>query len=183
MPAQRGFISFGMGEHTPSDRRRVVDVVLRPTVASDVAILFEQQCDPLSNQMAGTRPRDWATFESLWEKILRQSEGVGVVPRAIVVDGEVVGAINVFPQEGMEAIGYWIARSHWGRGIAKRSVAILIAEVSRRPLYARVVVENVASIRALEGNGFVEISRERSEGTDRYVASDTVLFRLGGEMV
>lgn len=159
------------------------DVRLRRTTHEDVAALFEIQLDPAGNELAGTKPRDRAAFEARWEEILKmpQDPAVRVTPRVILADGELVGSINVFPQEGVDSIGYWIARGHWGRGIATRAVALLVAEVEVRPLFARVIAHNVASLRALEKNGFVAVLRGAAEGNERYVGGERVVLRLGGD--
>jgi RimJ/RimL family protein N-acetyltransferase len=142
--------------------------------------MFEMQLDPASNLMAGTKPRDRAAFEAVWDGILRepQDPAVPVTPRVILADGVVVGMINTFPQEGTPSLGYWIVRGHWGRGIASRAIALMLAEVSTRPIHARVVTTNAASLRALERNGFVVVERSHSQETDRYTAAEVVLLRL-----
>ena len=47
-----------------------------------------------------------------------------------------------------------IGREYWGRGVATQALALLVDEVSIRPLYAHVAVHNVGSIRVLEKCGF-----------------------------
>lgn len=166
----------------PSARARPIDVRLRPTVRADVPELFRIQLDPLANELAGTRPRDWPAFEARWNEILGEPGGTGdagVTPRVILADGELAGSINVFPQEGTDSIGYWLERGQWGRGIASRAVALLIAEVAIRPLHARVVAHNPASRRVLERNGFVVVSCDAREATDRYAAAEVFTLRLG----
>jgi RimJ/RimL family protein N-acetyltransferase len=157
-------------------------VHLRRTVPADIPTLFQIQLDPAGNQLAGTKPRDRAAFEARWDDILRDPPNppTGVTPRVIIADGVLAGSINIFPQDGKESIGYWLAREHWGRGIATRAIRLLIEEVATRPLFARVAAHNVASRRALERNGFVVTSRGHSEADDRHVGSETFYFMLGG---
>jgi RimJ/RimL family protein N-acetyltransferase len=57
-------------------------------------------------------------------------------------------------QAGQRKVGYWIGKEFWGRGIATRALALFLAEVSERPLYASVATSNVGSIRVLEKCGF-----------------------------
>ncbi len=155
---------------------------LRRTLPTDVSALFQIQLDPAGNQLAGTKPRERAAFEARWEEILREppTPPTGVTPRVIIADGALVGSINIFPQEGTESIGYWIAREYWGRGIATRAIALLIGEVGTRPLFARVEAHNVASRRALERNGFVITARFHRPASDRYVGADVLVLTLGG---
>jgi RimJ/RimL family protein N-acetyltransferase len=153
---------------------------LRPVLASDIPALFEVQLDPVANELAGTKPRDRAAFEAVWEKILLQPPAEsGVTPRVIIADGDLVGSINIFPQEETDSIGYWLAREHWGRGIATRAIALLIDEVPTRPLFARVASHNAASLRALERNGFVITERVNRPATDRYAAAEIIVLTLG----
>lgn len=154
-------------------------IYLRGTVAADVPRLFDFQRDPAANRMAGTKPRDLATFNGRWEEILRDPVLQGVTPRVIVAGGELVGSINISPHEGEPSIGYWIAREHWGRGIATRAIGLMLAEVGVRPLVAQVWDRNIASLRALERHGFVITSRYLSPETERSVAREMIGLRLG----
>ncbi|HZW10431.1 MAG TPA: GNAT family N-acetyltransferase [Phycisphaerales bacterium] len=162
--------------HSPSA------VHLRRTVPADIPALFRMQLDPVGNELAGTKPRDRAAFETVWEGILRESSGAsnGVTPRVILAEGALVGSINVFPQEGTDSVGYWIAREHWGRGIATRAIGLLMEEVRTRPLFARVVAHNTASLRALQRNGFVITARYDRPASDRYVAAEILVLTLDG---
>lgn len=148
---------------------------LRPTVPADIELLFAFQLDPTSNAMAGTKPRDRDTFVAHWDKVLVNPD---VVPRVIEADGVVVGSINIFKLGELDAIGYWIARDHWGRGIAGRAIALLLAEVPLRPLHAQAAADNVASLRALRRNGFVETSRGLEPATERFTAREVVKLVL-----
>jgi RimJ/RimL family protein N-acetyltransferase len=152
------------------------EISIRRTTAADVPSLFAFECEPEANERAGTKPRDWSTFQARWAEILADVDGTRtrVVPRVILADGEVVGAVNISPQGDADSLGYWIAKDHWGRGIASRAVALMLAEFTRRPLYATVAAGNLASLRILEKFGFVVESRERTPETARCVARETV---------
>lgn len=155
-------------------------VTLRRTERGDIAELHAFEMDAVSNDMAGTKPRDWETFRRRWELILADVDGsvTGVTPRVIMADGVMVGSVNVAPSEGRDAIGYRLARVHWGRGIATKAVALMLQEVGRRPLWATTDARNAASMRVLEKNGFAEISREWTPETARGVARETVTLVL-----
>lgn len=152
-----------------------VDVRLRTVDRGDLPALYEQQLDPESNAMAVSRPRDRAAFDAHWEKILGDPR---IAARAIIADGDLAGQISVFQMDGVDAVGYWIARRWWGRGVATRALALLLAEVPTRPLHARAASANRASIRALEKCGFVEVGRRVSPEDDRFPACEETLFRL-----
>jgi RimJ/RimL family protein N-acetyltransferase len=78
----------------------------------------------------------------------------------IVEDGEVAGLLSAVrpPADGELHIGYGIAPSRHGRGLAGRAVAELVAWAAADPRVARVTAEtavgNLPSQRVLERNGF-----------------------------
>lgn len=157
-----------------------LELALRRTTASDVPLLHAFELDEACNALAGTKPRDWPTFQARWAEILADPDGsaTGVTPRVIVADDAVVGAVNISPHDGAKSIGYWIARDHWGRGIATRAVALMLGEFAPRPLYATAAGHNHPSIRVLEKNGFEIVSRYMTPETSRTVQRETVLLVL-----
>jgi RimJ/RimL family protein N-acetyltransferase len=134
-----------------------VDVILRETNLEDVPILFEHQRDPVAAEMAAFPSRDWDQFVAHDAKLRLDPTATR---RTIVADGEVVGSIGVWGEEERE-VGYWIDRAAWGKGIASAALAALLAEVQDRPLTAHVAEHNIASMRVLERNGFVETGRHQ----------------------
>lgn len=155
-------------------------ITLRRTDEADLRLLYAFELDAASNALAGTKPRDWPTFLARWGEILADHDGnaTGVMPRVIVADDVVVGAVNISPHDGQSSIGYWIGREHWGRGIATRAVALMLREFARRPLYAAAAGQNHPSIRVLEKNGFEIASRGMTPETTRTVARETVTLVL-----
>lgn len=143
-------------------------------------VLYGFEVDEASNALAGTKARSWEVFRARWEQILAEPDGgaAGVTPRVIVVGGELVGAVNISPMDGADSIGYWIARGHWGRGIATRAVSLMLGEFARRPLYASASGQNHASIRVLKKNGFEVVSRGMTPDTARTVQRETVVLVL-----
>jgi RimJ/RimL family protein N-acetyltransferase len=130
-----------------------VTVRLRPVVESDLEAFYEQQADPASVEMARVPARDRASHFSHWELVLaRESTCV----RTIEVDGECAGHVVGFLRDGAGdvEVGYWIARSLWGRGVASEALAQFLAVEARRPLVAHVATHNLASRRVLEKCGF-----------------------------
>lgn len=150
-------------------------VQLRAVEASDLPIFFAQQLDPVANQMAVVNPRDRESFDDHWRKVL---SATSVVTRTIMAHGVVVGSVSCFPMEGLDSIGYWIGREHWGKGIASRAVALLLEEVPQRPLHARAARSNIASIRVLTKNGFVITGYQHSPATDRFPACEEAILTL-----
>lgn len=52
-------------------------------------------------------------------------------------------------------VGYWIAKEHWGKGIATQMLSQFLRIVPDRPLHAHVAKHNLGSIRVLEKCGFI----------------------------
>ena len=157
-----------------------VEVTLRRTTEVDLPLLHSIELDPLSNELAGTKPRDWPTFRARWAEILADPDGIvtKVTPRVILADGIAVGAVNIAPDGEHDSLGYWIGREHWGRGIATRAVALLLSEFLRRPLFATAAGHNRPSIRVLEKNQFVILSRGPTPETARTAQRETVTLVL-----
>jgi RimJ/RimL family protein N-acetyltransferase len=68
-------------------------------------------------------------------------------------------------------VGYWVARSHWGRGVATAALAAFLEEETRRPLIAGVAVHNPGSRRVLEKCGFTLIETQtdpKGDGVDEW---------------
>jgi RimJ/RimL family protein N-acetyltransferase len=151
------------------------DVSLRDLEAADVPILFAHQSDPEGCRMAAVHPRNRDAFDAHWKNALRNP---AIVAKVILNRGTLVGHISCYNHGGEECVGYWIAREHWGRGIATRALSLLLEVVATRPLRARVARENVASIRVLERNGFLITDYEWSPGDERYVACEEAILTL-----
>jgi len=110
--------------------------------------------------MAAFPSRDRDAFMAHWAKTLANDSALTM---AIVSDGKVAGNIGCWEADGHRFVGYWIGREFWGRGLATQALAELVGMVEARPLYAHVVKSNVASIRVLEKNGFVEVGRHTAD--------------------
>lgn len=147
------------------------DLTLRDVTEADLPVLFEHQQDPEANRMAAFPARAWDAFMAHWRtKVLGE---VRALKKAIVVGGEVAGNVGSWEQDGQRLVGYWMGRSHWGRGLATAALREFLKHDTTRPLYAYVAVHNVGSIRVLEKCGFraVDDVTEGAEPEER-------LFRL-----
>ena len=101
--------------------------------------------------MADFPARDREAFDAHWERILGDE---ALTSKTIVFEGQVVGNVGSWEQDGRRLVGYWLGREFWGKGLATKALAELIEEFGR-PLYAYVAKTNVGSIRVLEKCGFV----------------------------
>lgn len=77
-----------------------------------------------------------------------------------------------------DCVGYWIARDHWGKGIATRTLALLLEQGAIRPLNARAAKANIASIRVLERNGFIITGYRVSPPDDRFPECEEAILLL-----
>lgn len=150
-------------------------ILLRAVEFCDVPVLFEYQLDDDANRMAGTKPRTAEVFQALWDRILNDPD---VVARVIVSDDRVVGGISCFEQDGQRAVGYWIGKQHWSKGIASRALAQFLEQVKVRPLHATVARENAASMRVLEKCGFRVTGWHIGEDTERYIGCEVATLVL-----
>ena len=131
--------------------------LLRDVSDGDLDTLFEHWTDPEANQMAAftaADPSDRGAFDARWER-LRSDEAI--TARTIEVDGQVVGTISSWSNEGEREVTYWIAREHWGKGIATQALRAFLEVEQERPLYGVAAKDNAGSIRVLEKCGFARV--------------------------
>ena len=135
-------------------------IELRDLTEEDLPVLYEQARDPESVALADVPVRDRAAFDAHWVGVLADPS---VVKRGITVDGQLVGHLVSFLHEGNREIGYWVARAHWGKGVATRALSAFLELETRRPLFAGVAPHNAGSRRVLEKCGFALVE-ERTDG-------------------
>lgn len=139
-----------------------MQVTLREVLDADFPIFFTHQLDREANWMAAftvADPTDRAAWDERWNR-LRHDDKICI--RTVLGDGDVVGSILAYGEPGIREISYWIGRQHWGHGIASKAARLFIAEVSDRPIYARVAKDNLGSMRVLEKCGFVIAMSDRN---------------------
>ncbi|MDP9024553.1 MAG: GNAT family N-acetyltransferase [Candidatus Eremiobacteraeota bacterium] len=136
---------------------------LRPWRLDDVDALPQIANDPEVVRFMNHRfpsPYTRADAET-WVRL--NLEEPDVLNWAIDVDGELAGGIGLIPgvleHAGNVAIGYWVGRRFWGRGIASDALRVLtahaLAALRPRRLWANVMGENGTSARVLEKAGYV----------------------------
>ena len=154
-------------------------VRLRPLDIPDLPALYVFQCDPESNEMAGTKPRTQEAFFAAWERNLSDPD---IMSRVIEIQTPhglaIAGSISRFQADGHDAVGYWLGRDYWGKGIASHALHLFLAEDSRRPLHATAATSNSSSRRILEKCGFRCINVRQGEETDRFLACEIADYVL-----
>ena len=138
------------------------EVQLRPVAETDLPIFYGHQRDPEAVQMAAFPARDREAFIAHWNKILQDET---LVKQTVIYNGQVAGNIVSFEREGKREVGYWIGKQYWGKGIATKALALLLDEVTERPLFAYVAKHNLASRRVLEKCGFQLVGEEKDFST------------------
>ena len=111
--------------------------------------------------MAAFASREEDEHDAHWQRILADDT---VVVRTILLAEEVAGNVVSWVHEEKRAVGYWISRRFWGRGVASKALALFVDEIPERPLYAYVAEHNAGSIRVLEKCGFKVTGSRRKPG-------------------
>jgi RimJ/RimL family protein N-acetyltransferase len=154
------------------------ELVLRPVQPSDLDAIFEQMRDPESVFMAAFTaedPDDRAAFDAHMARLMSSPE---TSVQAIVCDGRLVGTTGNWVFEGVTEITYWIDRAHWGQGIASQALALLIGQISERPIQARVASDNAGSLRVLEKAGFRQVGTDRDFAAGRGAEIEETVLEL-----
>lgn len=150
-------------------------VALRDVLDADLPILFEHQSEPEAARMAAVHPRDPDNFAAHWAHV-RSDPSIYI--KAVTADDQLAGYITSFRTDDKDWVGYWIAQSHWGRGIATKALALMLSDLRTRPLHARVACTNLRSIRVLERCGFGITGYRDAPADDRFPACREALLSL-----
>jgi RimJ/RimL family protein N-acetyltransferase len=153
-------------------------IQLRNFEPSDLDEFFAHQLDPSANHMAafGAKdPSDRGVFNHHWQNILNDPS---ITVRTITADGDVVGSILAYVSEGTPEISYWIDKKRWGQGITSAAVGLFLDEYTERPIRARAVKDNVASIKILEKFGFKPVGEVKSFAQARGAVVDELVLEL-----
>lgn len=155
------------------------EITIRPTLRQDLDAIYAMHVDAEACVMAGVKPRTREAFDATWDSSLADPR---VVPRTIVMSrngaAEIVGGVSLFQAEGVDMVGYSVARRHWGAGIATRALRLFLDEVRQRPLRADALANNLGSIRVLERCGFRFMGTHMGEETERYLPGLVASFVL-----
>ncbi|GAA3503583.1 GNAT family N-acetyltransferase [Streptomyces prasinosporus] len=157
-----------------------MEISLRPVHDSDLPVFYRQVNDPEALRMAAFTPDDPADrdrFDAHWAQVRASPD---IVARTVLGDGDVVGHAAVYGEPGEREVTYWVDRAYWGRGVATAALRALLAEVTERPLYARVAADNAGSLRVLRRCGFEVSARTAAYAPARDAQIDELVLTLGG---
>ena len=132
-----------------------MDIVLRQVTDQDVWTFWANQQD---NRPEEATPVHREPFAARWRSLL---DSPNAPIRTIVVGGQAVGYIAHFHRKDLPEISYELGRTHWGKGYATAALRLFLEEILVRPLYARAVKDNVASVRVLHKCGFAQVAEDR----------------------
>ena len=135
-------------------------VCLRDVADEDLPIFYQHQSDIEAAHMAGFTSREFPAFLAHWAKIRADP---GNLLQTIVVDGQTAGNIVSFWMGEDREVGYWLGREYWGQGITSEALQLFLQVDLIRPLWARALKSNVASIRVLEKGGFQYTGQDGEE--------------------
>ena len=105
----------------------------------------------------------FAEFDTQYAQLLEfQANGTDYFHLLVTEGGEVVGRVNLFRvADGSAELGYRIAQKAAGRGLATAAVRkvreLAATDYGLTRLHARVTLDNPASRKVLEHNGFVAV--------------------------
>jgi RimJ/RimL family protein N-acetyltransferase len=157
------------------------EILLRDVIASDLPVFFENQLDPVANRMAAFTakdPADREAFMAKWAKILADP---GIKLKTVLFEGQIAGSVLSHGWFGDPEVCYWFGRTFWGKGIASRALAEFLVCQKLRPLYARVVKDNAASLRVLEKCGFSICGRDKGFANGRGEEVEEIVLVLRAE--
>ncbi len=148
------------------DILRTDRLILRPLARTDADRYSRLVSDWDIARMTGSLPfpLPLISAEIKIEMLLSKRRRGLAYPYAITLDGkDIIGVMDIFKREKQSdyEIGYWMTRSHWGKGYIVEAGKAVMAEAERslgvNKFIAGVFADNPASMRALEKMGFVRI--------------------------
>lgn len=126
---------------------------------------------------------DYETFKLKNEALLEeQNEGISHFYLIFDEGGSILGRINLVdinPIEGVGSIGYRMGEIHTGKGIAVHALKMLLKKVPQlgvKHIKAMTTINNIASQRVLEKNGFSQI--EVSEGDSNMYKENSFVYYI-----
>jgi RimJ/RimL family protein N-acetyltransferase len=148
-------------------------LVLRPLCASDLDAIVANVSDYDIAKMTTRIPHPYSEADGR-TFLTAQSNATDAVNLAVEHEGTMVGIASLFSLPYRSEIGYWFAKSVWGKGIATETGRALLAygfeSLGLPVVHYRVFADNPASARVAEKLGFRRIgfgiSRSLARGAE-----------------
>lgn len=159
-------------------------VRLRPLVIEDADALHAIYSDV--ELMAWWSHAPHETLEQTLDRVQKTVAADDWYRWAITLTGDdrAIGTLGAHEkrQGGVVEIGYSLARAHWGRGIAREAVALMIDYLfeveGHRRVFADTDPDNAASNSLLERLGFTQEGRLRGEWETHIGVRDSLIWGL-----
>jgi ribosomal-protein-alanine N-acetyltransferase len=146
------------------DERDAPDLQLLRVDHAPAVLAFERENRAYFAAIVPDRGDEFfAEFDSRYAQLLAwQADGTDYFHLLLSEDGEVLGRVNLFEvADGSAELGYRIAQKATGQGLATAAVRkvreLAATEYGLTKLSARVTLDNPASRKVLEHNGFVAV--------------------------
>ena len=124
------------------------ELLLRNVVDDDLPVFFEYQLDPEANYMAAFTAKDPTNKEAYIAHWHRNLANETTINRTIVFNGQVVGSVSSYEEDGKPEVTYWLGKEYWGKGMATSALREFLAQHNKtRPIYARIAKDNLGSCR------------------------------------
>lgn len=160
-----------------------MDILLRPFTIED-APAFQAAANnkKIADNLRNTFPHPYS-IEDAYNYIASVEQKSPQTDFVIEADGVLAGRIAIDLKDDIYSttaeIGYWIAESHWGKGIASEAIALIVdyfrKNFDRVRLFAVCFESNTGSRRALEKNGFqLECIRQKAVIKNGLILNDCV---------
>ena len=140
-------------------------LALRELRMSDAPEFFALRSDPEVMRFVHRTPAATIDDASAWIASVRERQRANTcVQWAITLTDSdaligVIGPWRLIPEHHRGELGYTLARAHWGQGLASEAIAAVVdhsfSVFGLHSLEAWTDPRNMASMRALEKNGFV----------------------------
>ncbi len=151
-------------------------LLFRDHEASDLNAYCEMEADPEVRRFIGGAPRARDAAVERFRKGLHRPAGDRMRMWATVYkpEGVYIGRCGVYPHftpegpiKGEGALGFYLARAYWGRGLATEAGRAFVNfgfnELGLSRIVTAVQVGNSASVRVLEKLGFALVRTEQGE--------------------
>ena len=163
-------------------------VGIRPWRPGDAPVIVEALNDPgVTDNLRDGLPKPYTEADALKYIIASQEEGAYAF--AITEDGAAVGSIQLSRQGNIHSrtaeLGYYVVRRRWGKGIGSEALRLAcrfaFEQTDLVRIYAEPFVENAASRRAIEKNGFALEGIMRKNAVKNGRVRDMCRYALGKE--